>query len=83
MVFRSLTGKGLGLAIGGNALALVGLFNIFGSYLFGVWGGRWSKKGLLAALYAARAVVMIAFLAPPLSPFSALLFAVEIGLLWL
>jgi MFS family permease len=78
-----LTDKGLGLAIGANALALVGLFNIFGSYLFGVWGGRWSKKGLLAALYAARAVVMIAFLAAPLTPVSALLFAAAMGFLWL
>ncbi|WP_439538233.1 MFS transporter [Sphingomonas sp.] len=78
-----LTDKGLGLAIGANALALVGLFNIFGSYLFGVWGGRWSKKGLLAALYAARGVVMIAFLVTPLTPASALLFAAAMGFLWL
>lgn len=78
-----LTDKGLGLAIGANALALVGLFNIFGSYLFGVWGGRWSKKGLLAALYAARGVVMIAFLVAPLTPVSALLFAAAMGFLWL
>lgn len=78
-----LTDKGLGLAIGANALALVGLFNIFGSYLFGVWGGKWSKKGLLAALYAARGVVMIAFLAAPLTPISALLFAAAMGFLWL
>lgn len=78
-----LTDKGLGLAIGANALALVGLFNIFGSYLFGVWGGKWSKKGLLAALYAARGVVMIAFLAAPLTPVSALLFAAAMGFLWL
>ncbi|HEV7289867.1 MFS transporter [Sphingomonas sp.] len=78
-----LTDKGLGLAIGANALALVGLFNIFGSYLFGVWGGKWSKKGLLAALYAARGVVMIAFLAAPLTPMSALLFAAAMGFLWL
>ncbi len=78
-----LTDKGLGLAIGANALALVGLFNIFGSYLFGMWGGKWSKKGLLAALYAARGVVMIAFLAAPLTPVSALLFAAAMGFLWL
>jgi len=78
-----LTDKGLGLAIGANALALVGLFNIFGSYLFGVWGGKWSKKGLLAALYVSRGVVMIAFLAAPLTPVSALLFAAAMGFLWL
>jgi predicted MFS family arabinose efflux permease len=78
-----LTDKGLGLAIGANALALVGLFNIFGSYLFGQWGDRFSKKALLAALYAARGVVMIAFLVAPLTPVSALLFAAAMGFLWL
>lgn len=78
-----LTDKGLGLAIGANALALVGLFNIFGSYLFGMWGDRWSKKGLLAALYAARSAVMVAFLVAPLTPISALLFAAAMGFLWL
>lgn len=78
-----LTDKGLGLAIGANALALVGLFNIFGSYLFGMWGDRWSKKGLLAALYALRSVVMVAFLIAPLTPASALMFAAAMGFLWL
>ncbi|MCP3728995.1 MFS transporter [Sphingomonas sp. MG17] len=78
-----LTDKGLGLAIGANALALVGLFNIFGSWFFGVMGDRWSKKGLLAALYAARSVVMIGFLAMPLTPVTALAFAAAMGFLWL
>lgn len=78
-----LTDKGLGLSIGANALALVGLFNIFGSYLFGLWGDRRSKKYLLSGLYAARSVVMIGFLALPLTPFTALAFAAAIGFLWL
>ncbi len=78
-----LTDKGLGLSIGANALALVGLFNIFGSYLFGMWGDRRSKKYLLSALYSARSVVMIAFLALPLTPFTALAFAAAMGFLWL
>lgn len=78
-----LTDKGLGLSIGANALALVGLFNIFGSYLFGMWGDKRSKKYLLSGLYAARSVVMIAFLALPLTPFTALAFAAAMGFLWL
>lgn len=78
-----LTDKGLGLSIGANALALVGLFNIFGSYLFGMWGDKRSKKYLLSGLYAARSVVMIAFLAMPLTPFTALAFAAAMGFLWL
>lgn len=78
-----LTDKGLGLSIGANALALVGLFNIFGSYLFGMWGDRRSKKYLLSALYAARSVVMIVFLVLPLTPFTALAFAAAMGFLWL
>lgn len=78
-----LTDKGLGLSIGANALALVGLFNIFGSYLFGMWGDRRSKKYLLSALYSARSVVMIVFLVLPLTPFTALAFAAAMGFLWL
>ena len=78
-----LADKGLGLAIGASALALIGLFNIFGSYLFGVAGDRWSRKMLLAGLYAARGVGMILFLVLPLTPFTALAFASMMGLLWL
>lgn len=78
-----LTDKGLSLSVGANALALVGLFNIFGSWFFGTMGDRWSKKGLLAALYSARSVAMIAFLALPLTPVSALVFAAAMGFLWL
>jgi predicted MFS family arabinose efflux permease len=78
-----LTDKGLPLSAGANALALVGLFNIAGSWLFGVMGDRLSKKGLLAALYAARSAVMVGFLALPLTPVTALGFAAAMGFLWL
>ncbi|WP_079246885.1 MFS transporter [Sphingomonas turrisvirgatae] len=78
-----LTDKGLSLATGANALALVGLFNIAGSWFFGIMGDRWSKKGLLAGLYAARSAVMLAFLALPLTPVTALAFAGAMGFLWL
>jgi MFS family permease len=78
-----LNDKGLGLSIGASALALVGLFNIFGSYLFGMSGDFWRKHYVLSGLYAARGLVIALFLAVPLTQFTALAFAAAIGFLWL
>ena len=78
-----LNDRGLGLDIGASALALIGLFNIFGSYLFGLSGDFWRRKYVLSGIYAARAVVVLLFLALPLSPLTALLFAGAMGFLWL
>lgn len=64
-------------------LALIGFFNIIGSYLFGVFGDLWRKKYVLTALYLARAVVFAVFLAVPLGDASALAFSAAIGFLWL
>ncbi|SEL61610.1 Predicted arabinose efflux permease, MFS family [Roseivivax marinus] len=75
--------KGLDPAIGARALALVGLFNILGSYVFGMSADRWRKKHVLAGIYLARAAVMAVFLAFPISPLSATLFACALGFLWL
>ena len=69
--------------IGGWALALVGLFNIIGSYTAGVLGGRHSKKYLLSGLYLARSVVIAVFVLVPPSAASVLVFAAVMGLLWL
>lgn len=78
-----LVDQGIAASVGATALALVGLFNIAGSYLFGLWGGRHSRPHLLAALYAARALSIAVFLLVPLSAFSALAFAAVFGFLWL
>lgn len=78
-----LVDQGIAAGVGATALALVGLFNIAGSYLFGLWGGRHSRPRLLAALYAARALAIAVFLAVPLSAASALVFAAVFGFLWL
>jgi predicted MFS family arabinose efflux permease len=64
-------------------LALVGLFNIFGTYIAGILGGRMSKPRLLTALYLARAVIIVAFITLPLTVWSAYAFGVAMGLLWL
>ena len=66
-----------------NALALIGLFNILGSLLFGWLGDRFRKKYLLSWLYALRAVVISGFLVVPLTETTALLFGALIGVIWL
>ncbi len=70
-------------ATGMIALALIGLFNTFGSYTWGWLGGRYSKKYLLSTLYFTRAVVVTAFMLIPLSPLTVYLFGAAIGFLWL
>jgi MFS family permease len=65
------------------ALALIGLFNIFGSFTAGQLGGRLPKRYLLSSIYFARSVVIGLFLLAPLSQWSVYLFAAAIGFLWL
>jgi predicted MFS family arabinose efflux permease len=65
------------------ALALVGLFNIFGTYYAGKLGQKLPKHLLLVFIYAARAIVISAFILLPLSPFTVYLFAACMGFLWL
>lgn len=78
-----LSDKGLDASVGARALALIGLFNIIGSYVFGMAADRWRKKNILAAVYFGRAVIMALFLSVPVTPLSALLFASGMGFLWL
>ncbi|MDH0732801.1 MFS transporter [Pseudomonas sichuanensis] len=68
---------------GTTVLALVGLFNIVGTYTAGWLGGRMSKPRLLTALYLLRAVVIVLFLWAPVTQVSAYLFGIAMGLLWL
>jgi len=65
------------------ALALIGLFNIFGSYTAGQLGGRLPKRYLLSSIYFLRAVAIGLFLLAPLSPTSVYVFGAAIGFLWL
>ncbi|WP_420480183.1 MFS transporter [Brevundimonas sp. FT23028] len=75
--------QGLPAEVGAWSLALIGLFNIAGSWLWGAWGSKRSKKGLLALLYALRAAAIAIFLVVPISPVSVLAFAATFGFLWL
>jgi len=74
---------GLSPQVGSQALALIGLFNVLGSYAAGVLGQRMPKRFILAAIYFARAVAIGVFLLWPLSPLSVYVFSAVIGLLWL
>ena len=65
------------------ALALIGFFNVVGTYLWGALGGRYRKKYLLSTLYLARSAVITLFLVLPITDFSVLAFGAVIGLLWL
>ncbi|MBV7562334.1 MULTISPECIES: MFS transporter [unclassified Pseudomonas] len=69
--------------VGTTVLALVGLFNVFGTYIAGWLGGRRSKPRLLSALYLARGVVITLFISVPLSVWTAYAFGIAMGLLWL
>jgi len=65
------------------SLALIGLFNIAGSFAAGAAIGRWRMKSVLSFLYAARAVAVLAFLAAPKTATTFLMFAVVIGFTYL
>ena len=72
-----------GPAVAAWALALIGLFNVVGSYTSGVLGGKYSKRALLAGIYLARAGVIWLFITLPPTPTIVLLFAAAMGVLWL
>jgi len=75
--------SGIPASAGSTALALIGLFNILGSYLAGLWGGKFRKPMLLTGIYGLRGVLIVAFILAPLSTWSVYLFAAGMGVLWL
>jgi MFS family permease len=75
--------SGIDAETGATALALIGLFNIIGCFVWGALGGKYSKKLMLAILYIARALSIIVFVTLPVTNTSALIFASFTGLLFL
>lgn len=65
------------------ALAYVGIFNIFGSYFWGVMGDRFSKRHVMSALYFMRTLVIGAFVLLPVTVNTAAIFGGAIGFCWL
>lgn len=66
-----------------TALALIGLFNVIGTYGAGVLGQRLPKKYILSTIYLLRSVAIVIFLAVPLTPWSVYVFSAVMGVLWL
>jgi len=75
--------QGLSPGVATVALALIGLFNVFGTYAAGTLGQRLAKRHILAAIYILRAVAIVIFLWAPLTPWSVYVFSAVMGLLWL
>lgn len=65
------------------SLALIGLFNVFGTYAAGSLGQRFPKRYILSAIYALRSVAIVAFISLPLTPASIYVFSAVMGVLWL
>ena len=70
-------------AVATTALALIGLFNVFGTFGAGVLGQRFPKRYLLSGIYLTRSIAIIGFLLLPLSPMTTYIFAAIMGFLWL
>lgn len=69
--------------VGAQALILIGVFNVIGSYLAGIVGARYSKKYALTWIYLARSVAILLFITLPPSIYTVYGFSAAIGLLWL
>lgn len=74
---------GLAPEVATTALALIGLFNVFGTYTSGTLGQRWPKRHILSAIYLLRSIAIVIFLSVPLTPASVYVFAAVMGFLWL
>ncbi|HWP19763.1 MAG TPA: MFS transporter [Burkholderiaceae bacterium] len=74
---------GLSPEVATYALALIGLFNVIGTYGAGVLGQRLPKRYILSAIYLLRSVAIVVFLMVPLSPMSVYVFSAVMGVLWL
>ena len=75
--------KGLSPQIGTIVLALIGLFNIFGTYYAGFLGSKIRKPLILSFIYGSRAVIILIFILFPVSNLTAYVFASLMGILWL
>ncbi|OPF94296.1 MFS transporter [Rhodopseudomonas palustris] len=74
---------GLDPSLGASALAVIGLFNVFGSYAFGWLGGKFPKQYLLGGIYIVRSLTVAAYFYFPASATSTIVFAAIMGSLWL
>lgn len=74
---------GLSAETGAYAIALIGLFNIVGSFMSGVYGQGRSKKNGLSTIYFLRALTIAGLLIAPKTDMVIFVFAAIMGVLWL
>ncbi len=75
--------NGLTPDVATTALALIGLFNVIGTYGAGALGQRLPKKYILSTIYLLRSIAIVIFLSVPLTPWSVYVFSAVMGVLWL
>lgn len=78
-----LSEHGISVESAGFAMAAIGLFNVVGSYISGMIGGKFQKKIPLSLIYILRSITVVAFISLPITPTSTLVFTSTMGLLWL
>jgi MFS family permease len=70
-------------ALGAATISLIGLANVAGTLIASQLGARFPKPYVLSAIYALRAVVILAFVTAPPTPLGVMAFSLAMGLLWL
>jgi len=74
---------GLSPSVATTSLALIGLFNVIGTYAAGSLGQRLQKRHILSSIYLLRSAAIVVFLSVPLTPWSVYIFSAVMGVLWL
>lgn len=74
---------GISKEFAGLAMGAIGLFNVAGSYVSGIIGGRGEKRVPLSLIYILRSVVVAAFILLPITPVTTIIFTATMGFLWL
>ena len=74
---------GISKEFAGLALGFIGLFNVVGSYVSGIIGGRGRKRIPLSVIYLLRSGIVAVFVLMPVTPLSTMIFTITMGLLWL
>jgi predicted MFS family arabinose efflux permease len=75
--------QGLTPDVATTSLALIGLFNVIGTYASGSLGQHLPKRFILSTIYVLRSVAIVTFLSVPLTPWSVYIFSAVMGVLWL
>jgi MFS family permease len=74
---------GISTEIAGMAIALIGLFNVAGSYTSGIIGGKREKRMPLSLIYILRSISIAIFVLLPITPLTTFIFTASMGFLWL